>query len=68
VESTFSFRDNDYMRIRPHIKYTWKSATKYGLAPDERCDTCGGKFKQEPIIDQSLTGVSKIFCNEKCSQ
>ena len=55
------------MRIHPEIKYTFKDATVYGFAPDERCDVCKGEFFQQPITNQSRSGLYKIYCSERCA-
>lgn len=51
-----------------NIRYTFKSATKYGLAPDEKCDCCLGSFTQEPIKDQNRAGGYYIYCSEWCAK
>lgn len=53
------------MRIT-NKRYTFASATKLGLAPDERCDWCGGKFT-ELVKHDSPCGMISFCCSESCS-
>jgi len=45
--------------------YRFRDATEYGFAPDERCDWCGGEFKEQPIKNQDRTGFYSVCCSEE---